>query len=66
MIPLGDSEAARRLSPVNTILIAGNIGIFGLELWDSNALLLTCFALVPVCESRTFNGPGRTLLRRHY
>jgi membrane associated rhomboid family serine protease len=48
MIPLGDSEAARRLSPVNTILIAGNIGIFGLELWDSNALLLTCFALVPV------------------
>jgi membrane associated rhomboid family serine protease len=48
MIPMGDSEAARRLSPVNTILIAGNIGIFGLELWDSNALLLTCFALVPV------------------
>ena len=48
MIPLGDSEAARRLSPVNTILIAGNIAIFGLELWDNNALLLTRFALVPV------------------
>jgi membrane associated rhomboid family serine protease len=48
MIPLGDSEASRRLSPVNTILIVGNIAIFGLELWDSNALLLTRFALVPL------------------
>jgi len=48
MIPLGDSEAARRLSPVNTILIASNIAIFALELWENNALLLACFALVPV------------------
>jgi membrane associated rhomboid family serine protease len=47
MIPLGDSEAARRLSLVNTILIAGNIAIFGLEVWDSNAPLLMRFALVP-------------------
>ena len=47
MIPLGDSEAARRLSPVNTILIAANIAIFGLELWDSRAPLLAWFALVP-------------------
>jgi membrane associated rhomboid family serine protease len=47
MIPVGDSEAARRLSPVNTILIAGNIAIFGLELWGSSALLLAWFALVP-------------------
>ncbi|MBV8356795.1 MAG: rhomboid family intramembrane serine protease [Deltaproteobacteria bacterium] len=48
MIPLGDSEAARRLSPVNTILIAANIAIFALELWEKNALPLTRFALVPV------------------
>jgi len=47
MIPLGDSEAARRLSPVNTILIAANFAIFGLELWDSSVPLLTWFALVP-------------------
>jgi membrane associated rhomboid family serine protease len=48
MIPLGDSEAARRLSPVNTILIAGNLAIFGLELRWSSLPLLTWFALVPV------------------
>jgi rhomboid family protein len=47
MIPLGDSEATRRLSLVNTILIAGNMAVFGLEIWDSNAPLLTWFALVP-------------------
>jgi membrane associated rhomboid family serine protease len=47
MIPLGDSEAARRLSPVNTILIAGNIAIFGLELWGNSAPPLAWFALVP-------------------
>jgi membrane associated rhomboid family serine protease len=47
MIPLGDSEAARRLSLVNTILIAGNIAIFALQLWDNNTLPLTYFALVP-------------------
>jgi len=47
MIPLGDSEAVRRLSPVNTILIASNIAIFGLELWDSSLPLLMWFALVP-------------------
>jgi membrane associated rhomboid family serine protease len=47
MIPLGDSEATRRLSPANTILIAGNIAIFGLELYDDSVLPLTWFALVP-------------------
>ncbi len=47
MIPLGDSEAARRLSPVNTILITCNIAVYGLEVWDSNAPLLMWFALVP-------------------
>jgi membrane associated rhomboid family serine protease len=47
MIPLGDSEAARRLSPANTILIAGNVATFGLEVWGSSAPLLGWFALVP-------------------
>ena len=47
MIPLGDSEAARRLSPINTILIASNIAVFGIELWRGNASLFTWFALVP-------------------
>ena len=41
MIPLGDSEATRRLSPVNTILITGNIVIFVLELQGNSAPLLT-------------------------
>jgi membrane associated rhomboid family serine protease len=47
MIPLGDNEASRRLAPVNTILIAANIGIFGLELRNHNLPLLAWFALVP-------------------
>jgi rhomboid family protein len=47
MIPLGDSEAVRRLSPVNTILIAGNIAIFGLELWLVGAPRWAWLALVP-------------------
>jgi rhomboid family protein len=47
MIPLGDSEATRRLSPVNTTVIIVNIAIFALELQGSSALLVTRFALVP-------------------
>jgi membrane associated rhomboid family serine protease len=47
MIPLGDSEARRRLSPVNTLIFAATLGIFGLELWGNEALLVTRFALVP-------------------
>src|SRR5437660_2450276 len=47
MIPLGDSEAVRRLSPVTTILVAANLAIFGFELWDNSFLPVTSFALVP-------------------
>jgi membrane associated rhomboid family serine protease len=47
MIPLGDSEAVRRLAPANTILIAGNFAIFGLALWATNVPLVAWFALVP-------------------
>jgi rhomboid family protein len=47
MIPLGDSEAARRLSPVNTIIVAANLTIFGFELWGNNVLPMTSFALIP-------------------
>jgi membrane associated rhomboid family serine protease len=47
MIPLGDSEAPGRLSPVNTVLIAANVAIFGVELRDGGAPLFAWFALVP-------------------
>src|SRR5438270_4674737 len=47
MIPVGDSEAARRLSPVNTIIVIANLAIFGFEVWHHNDLLLTRFGLVP-------------------
>jgi membrane associated rhomboid family serine protease len=47
MIPLGDSEAARRLSLSNTILIAANIAVFGMQLRGNNTPLLNSFALVP-------------------
>jgi membrane associated rhomboid family serine protease len=47
MIPLGDSEAARRLSLVNTAIFGSNVAIFGLELWCAKALPLTSLALVP-------------------
>ena len=47
MIPLGDSEAARRLSLVNTTLIAGNLATFGLEVWTTNIPMIEWFALVP-------------------
>jgi membrane associated rhomboid family serine protease len=47
MVPLSDSEGVRRFSPVNTLLILCNIAVFGLEVWNGSALLLTWFALVP-------------------
>jgi membrane associated rhomboid family serine protease len=47
MIPLGDSEAPQRLSPVNTAIFIGNLAIFGLEVWGTNLPQLTSFALVP-------------------
>jgi len=62
MIPLGDSEATRRLSPVNTVLIAGNIAIFVAELRGSSAPLLTWFALVPAQISHLqLTQPGAAL-----
>src|SRR5579875_522066 len=48
MIPLGDSEAARRLSPANTALFVTNLAIFGVELWGAGSIPLLRFALVPV------------------
>ena len=32
MIPLGDSEASRRITPANTLLILANVAVFALEL----------------------------------
>jgi membrane associated rhomboid family serine protease len=48
MIPLSHSEAARRLSPVNTLIVAANVAIFGLELRAGSAPMLAWFALVPL------------------
>ncbi len=62
MIPLGDSEAARRLSPVNSILIAANLAIFGLQLRWGGPWLLSSFALVPERVSHAqWSQPGIAL-----
>ncbi len=49
MIPLRDSEAEHRLSPVNTLLIAANIIVFALEvrLGPHAVRVLERFAMVP-------------------
>jgi membrane associated rhomboid family serine protease len=49
MIPLRDSEAARRLTPVNVILILANIVVFGLEvkLGQDAGPVLSRYAMVP-------------------
>jgi membrane associated rhomboid family serine protease len=48
MIPLRDSEAIHRFTPVNTLLILVNIGVFALELHlGPRAAELGRFAMVP-------------------
>jgi len=49
MIPLGDSEASRRLSPANTILILSNLAVFVLQLRfaHTSATAVERLALVP-------------------
>jgi membrane associated rhomboid family serine protease len=47
MIPLGDSEAVRRLSPANMALLVTNLVVFGWELWSAGSLPLLTLALVP-------------------
>jgi membrane associated rhomboid family serine protease len=54
MIPLRDSEAQRRLTPANTILIAANLAVFALEVrFGAGAgRELGRFALIPAYVSR--------------
>jgi rhomboid family protein len=49
MIPLRDSEAARRLTPVNTALIALNVAVFGLEVYFASHgnIAIGAYAMVP-------------------
>ncbi|MGA2409271.1 MAG: rhomboid family intramembrane serine protease [Candidatus Binataceae bacterium] len=50
MIPLRDSEAARRFTPANTILIILNVAVFGLEVYLANrrGAAVGAWAMVPV------------------
>jgi membrane associated rhomboid family serine protease len=49
MIPLGDSEASRRITPANTLLILANVAVFALELrfGPRAESLMWRFAMVP-------------------
>lgn len=62
MIPLGDSEASRRITPANTLLILINTAVFVLELrlGPDAGLLMWRFAMVPARLTgwhRGFAGP---------
>jgi membrane associated rhomboid family serine protease len=58
MIPLRDSEAIRRFTPVNTLLILANIGVFALELHlGPRAAELGRLAMVPARITRYAAAP---------
>ncbi|HLW69649.1 MAG TPA: rhomboid family intramembrane serine protease [Candidatus Binataceae bacterium] len=54
MIPIRDSEAVRRFSPVNTLLIVANVAIFAYGRWEtrSSGADLVRFAMVPALVSQ--------------
>ncbi|HUO05343.1 MAG TPA: rhomboid family intramembrane serine protease [Candidatus Binataceae bacterium] len=54
MIPLRDSAAARRLTPVNTILIAANVAVFAYEVSLGPGInhFAARFAMVPAAVAR--------------
>ena len=60
MIPLSDSEAARRLTPANTILIAANLAVFALEvrLGADAGRALARFAMIPAFVSSAHDLAG--------
>ena len=64
MIPLRDSEATRRLTPINTLLILANIAVFALEVKlgrHANAMLAR-YAMVPLRISHIhFTAPRSAL-----
>ncbi len=66
MIPLRDNVAGRRLSPVNTLLIAANFGVFIHELSLGGRLdaFVTRYAMVPALLARA-HLHGAVLLNAH-
>jgi membrane associated rhomboid family serine protease len=50
MLPLRDSEASHRLTPVNTLLILANVAVFAIEarLGSQARLMLARFEMVPL------------------
>src|SRR5271168_2945993 len=58
MIPLRDNAAPRRLTPVNSMLIAANIAVFvyELSLGARIAVFVERFALVPAAVTRALTG----------
>jgi membrane associated rhomboid family serine protease len=49
MIPLGDDVKGGRLTPINTLLVATNLGVFAAQVWldDRASRLVYAFGLVP-------------------
>jgi membrane associated rhomboid family serine protease len=66
MIPLRDNVAGRRLSPVNTLLIAANLGVFIHELSLGRRLdaFVTRYAMVPALLARA-HLHGAVLMNAH-
>jgi membrane associated rhomboid family serine protease len=57
MIPLRDNAAPRRLTPINTTLIAANIAVFAYELWLGARVtaFVDRFAMVPAAVTRALS-----------
>ncbi len=64
MIPLRDSEAEHRLTPINTLLIAVNLAVFALEvrLGPHAVRVLERFAMVPASIAHHRSGSSITLI----
>jgi len=65
MIPLRDSEATRRLTPINSILIAANLVVFVLEAREGRAAgaIVARYAMVPERVARIGAEPAAAALR---
>ncbi len=62
MIPLRDNAAPRRLTPINSLLIAANIAVFAYELslGARIAVFVERFALVPAAVTRALSSNNNT------
>ncbi|MBF6561145.1 MAG: rhomboid family intramembrane serine protease [Candidatus Binataceae bacterium] len=65
MIPLRDSEATRRLTPINSLLIAANLAVFVLEARDGRAAgaIVARYAMVPARVAQIGAMPAAAALR---